>query len=81
MTEQTQLEAEVRAAFTERIRAEVARLLADRLEARAAMTGADPPAEGVSRRMRREARTHECQAHRHEDRAAMLRQLAHDGRL
>lgn len=81
MTEPIQLEAEVRAAFTERIRAEVARLLADSLEARARVVGADPAYGGTSRRIRQEAKAHEYQAHRHEERAALLRQLAHDGRL
>lgn len=81
MTEQTQLESEVRAAFTERIRAEVARLLADSLEARATMVGADPAAGEIPRRIRQEARAHEHLAHRHEERVALLRQLAHDGRL
>lgn len=87
MTEQTHLttldpvDEEVRAAFTERIRAEVARLLADSLAARAALTEADSGAKGASRRMRQEAQTHEREAHRHEERVAMLRQLAHNGRL
>jgi hypothetical protein len=71
---------EVRAAFTERVRAEVARLLADSLAARSVSADA-AGAHGAALRLRNEAHAHECEAHRHEQRAAMLRQLAHDGRL
>lgn len=71
----------VRAAFTERVRAEVARLLADSLAARVGADGARSGARGASRRLHREAAAHEGQAHRYEERVATLRQLEHDGRL
>ena len=72
---------EVRAAFTERIRADVARLLADSLAARAALTGSEPDARGTSRRLLSEAAEHDREAQRHEARVVMLRQLEHDGRI
>lgn len=73
------VETEVRAAFTERMRAEVARLIADSLAARAAI-GMAPGAGGASRGLRQEAAAHEEEAHLHEERVAFLRQLEHDGR-
>jgi hypothetical protein len=72
---------EVRAAFTERVRADVARLLADSLAARATAFGAGAGAGGASRRLLREAADHDREAQRHEARAVVLRQLEHDGRL
>jgi hypothetical protein len=75
------VEDEVRAAFTERIRADVARLLADSLAARAGLTGSDPSIRSASRRLISEAAEHDREAQRHEARVAMLRQLEHDGRI
>lgn len=72
---------EARAAFTERVRAELARLIADSLSARATRLGGDPGARGASRRLLHEAAAHDREARLHEERAAMLRQLEHDGRL
>jgi hypothetical protein len=75
------VEEAVRAAFTERIRAEVARLLADSLAARPGATESEPGVRGATRRLRQEAAAHDREAHRFEERVAMLRQLEHDGRL
>lgn len=54
-----------RAAFTERVRADMA----------------DPGVLGATRRLRREASAHDRQALRYEERVVMLRQLQHDGRF
>lgn len=67
----TTLENKVRAAFTERVRAEIARTLAESLADRAGLVGGDPSALGE----------HDREAHGHEQRMARLRQLADDGRL
>jgi len=72
---------EARAAFTERVRAELARLIADSLAARATRLGGDPEVRGASRRLLLEAAAHDREARLHEERVAMLRQLEHDGRL
>lgn len=75
------VEDEVRAAFTERIRAEMARFLADSLAAREAATGGTPVPRPSREQLRREAAAHDHEAERHEQRVVKLRQLEHDGRL